>query len=297
MRLLSPRKQIVKAVPLPEGTLVEHYKIRQVLGIGGFSVVYTARDLEAGNLVAVKEYYSTTCVGRRKDNTLGLLSPDKGVKFNMGIKRFFDEGFTLSQIDHPNLVKVTNFFRANSTAYMVMDYESGKDLRWFIKNTVEVPDEAFLLSIFMMVLAGLKEVHEQGYLHLDIKPSNILLRASGNPLLLDLGAAHRITTRSNIQDVQTLTHGYSSPEQHARNALSYASDLYGVAMTMRACITHMTPQSAARRIDKDQMKPLVETHQRYYRPRLLEAIDAASNIEPGKRPRDVDMFIRMLTIR
>ena len=144
----------------------------------------------------------TACVGLE---TITYIFTLKTRNINhIGLKRFFDEGLTLSQIDHPNIVNVSNFFRANNTAYLVMRYENGKDLRWFIKNTDYVPDEEFILSVFSMTLAGLKEVHKNSFLHLDIKPSNILLRASGVPLILDLGAAYKFPSIEKHK-VHTLT--------------------------------------------------------------------------------------------
>ncbi len=227
---------------------------------------------------------------------MGVHPKDAEKKYKHGLKRFFDEGFTLSQMHHHNIVPVKNFFRQNNTAYLVMDFQPGKDLRWFIKNTDIMPDETFMLTVFSMVLAGLKEMHNKGFLHLDIKPSNILLRTNGYPLLLDLGAAFLMDDK-RVPKLQTLTHGYSSPEQHERRPLSFASDLYSVGMAMRACITHATPQSAAKRTQKDFVQPMVETHANRFRMNFLRTIDAASDLDPSKRPQDVDEFIAGLTTR
>ena len=177
-----------------------------------------------------------------------------------------------------------------------MRFEQGKDLRWFIKNTDYVPDEEFILSMFSMVLAGLKEVHNNSFLHLDIKPSNILLRSSGVPLILDLGAAYKFPSTQKHK-VHTLTHGYSAPEQHEKTDLSLASDLYAIAMTMRACITHKSPPSAIKRMKKDTLKPLAETHSKYYRKNIIRAIDEASNLNAADRPQSVNEFIDIMTTR
>ena len=177
-----------------------------------------------------------------------------------------------------------------------MRFENGKDLRWFIKNTDYVPEEEFVLSVFTMVLAGLKEVHKNNFLHLDIKPSNILLRASGVPLILDLGAAYKFPQKERAK-VHTLTHGYSAPEQHEKTELNLASDLYAVAMTMRACITHKSPPSAVKRLKKDTVKPLAETHGKYYQSNIIAAIDQASNLDNAKRPQSVNEFVEIMTTR
>lgn len=284
------------ALPLRPDTMVEHYKIGKVIGVGGFSVVYSALDTQTNNIVAIKEFYATNCMRRARDGSLHVYPKDQEHKYHIGLKRFFDEGLTLSQIDHPNIVNVSNFFRCNNTAYLVMRFEHGKDLRWFIKNTDYMPDEEFILSVFSMVLAGLKEVHKNNFLHLDIKPSNILLRASGVPLILDLGAAYKFPAKERHK-VHTLTHGYSAPEQHEKTDLGLASDLYAIAMTMRACITHKSPPSAVKRLKKDTLKPLSDTYSRYYRKNLMLAIDQASSLDYNDRPQTVDEFIAIMTRR
>ena len=283
-------------IPLVAGDKIRDYEVIKVLGMGGFSVVYAAKEAEGNSVVAIKEYYAPNCMRRKRDGTLGVHPKDADKKYKHGLKRFFDEGFTLSQMHHHNIVPVKNFFRENNTAYLVMDFQPGKDLRWFIKNTEVSPSESFLLCVFSMVLAGLKEVHNKGYLHLDIKPSNILLRASGDPLILDLGAAFELDEK-RIPKLQTLTHGYSSPEQHERRPLSFASDLYSIGMAMRACITHATPQSAVKRRKKDTVQPLVETHVDRYRRQFLLTIDAACNMNQARRPQTTNEFISRLTAK
>ena len=296
MSILKAKPETSHAIPLRPDTMIEHYKIGKVIGVGGFSVVYSALDMRTNTVVAIKEFYATNCMRRARDGSLHTYPAEQEHKYHIGLKRFFDEGLTLSQIDHPNIVNVSNFFRYNNTAYLVMRYEHGKDLRWFIKNTDYVPDEEFILSVFSMVLAGLKEVHKNHFLHLDIKPSNILLRASGVPLILDLGAAYKFPAKERHK-VHTLTHGYSAPEQHQKKELNLSSDLYAIAMTMRACITHKSPPSAIKRLKKDALRPLCETHAKYYRSNLILAIDEASNLNQKKRPQSVDKFIEIMTTR
>ena len=296
MSILKTKTKTIPALPLRPDTMVEHYKIGKVIGVGGLSVVYSALDTQTNAVVAIKEFYATNCMRRVRDGSLHIYPKDQEHKYHIGLKRFFDEGLTLSQIDHPNIVNVSNFFRCNNTAYLVMRYEHGKDLRWFIKNTDYMPDEEFILSVFSMVLAGLKEVHKNNFLHLDIKPSNILLRSSGVPLILDLGAAYKFPAKERHK-VHTLTHGYSAPEQHEKTDLGLSSDLYAVAMTMRACITHKSPPSAVKRRKKDALRPLIDTHSRHYRTNLMLAIDQASSLNYKERPQSVDEFVEIMTRR
>lgn len=296
MSILKAKPKTIPALPLRPETLVEHYKIGRVIGVGGFSVVYSALDTKTNSVVAIKEFYATNCMRRARDGSLHVHPKEQEHKYLIGLKRFFDEGLTLSQIDHPNIVNVSNFFRCNNTAYLVMRFEHGKDLRWFIKNTDYVPDEEFILSVFSMTLAGLKEVHKNNFLHLDIKPSNILLRVSGVPLILDLGAAYKYPQKDRLK-IHTLTHGYSAPEQHEKKDLHLCSDLYAIAMTMRACITHKSPPSAVKRLKKETLRPLQETHSKYYRSNLVKAIDMASSLDYRNRPQSVDEFVEIMTTR
>ena len=116
------------------------------------------------------------------------------------------------------------------------------------------------------------------------------------PLILDLGAAYKFPARERHK-VHTLTHGYSAPEQHEKTELNLASDLYAIAMTMRACITHKSPPSALKRLKKDTLRPLRETHSKYYRAHLIKAIDMASSLDMSQRPQSVDEFIEIMTTR
>jgi serine/threonine protein kinase len=292
----NPSKIIknTQSVSLRPGTILKNYELRKVIGFGGFSIVYMAKNKQTGKIVAIKEFYSPIYCKRLNNSRVEPISANHNHKFKLGFKRFFDEALTLSYIRHPNIVHVDNFFRANNTAYMVMPYERGKDLRWLIKQTEESPNQNILLNIFLMVLAGLKEVHEQGFLHLDIKPGNILLRSSGDPLILDLGASHRVADFIEVPEIQTLTHGYSSPEQHLYKPLARSSDLYAVAMTMYACITHRNPPSALDRCKHDRLVPLAKKYSHRYYSRTLDAIDACTAIKPSQRPQHVDEFVKML---
>ncbi|MEK7304138.1 MAG: serine/threonine-protein kinase, partial [Pseudomonadota bacterium] len=174
---------------LPKGYLLTHYRIEKPIGGGGFSYVYLATDEKTGDPVAIKEYLPSNQAQRVDDSRVEPLSDDTAAAFRQGIKRFFEEAAALARINHPNIVRVVNFFRANNTVYMVMRYEHGRDLRWYIKRKAGRLSENALRAIFPPLLLGLRDVHQNNLLHLDIKPANIFLRPGGNPLLLDFGAA------------------------------------------------------------------------------------------------------------
>jgi serine/threonine protein kinase len=102
--------------------------------------------------------------------------------FRYGMKCFFEEGRALAKINHPNVVRVLNFFRANETVYMVMRYERGRTLQQQIQMRQDHMSERFVRHVFMHLLNGLREVHTHKLLHLDIKPANIYLRPSNTAI-------------------------------------------------------------------------------------------------------------------
>src|SRR6478735_192030 len=168
--------------PLPEGTQLENYRIMRVLATGGFSFVYLAHD-ENDVPVAIKEYLPSTLAVRVNGEAHPNVPEADLAKFRYGLKCFFEEGRALAGLSHPNVVRVLNFFRANETVYLVMRYERGRSLQQHILGRKGMPDEIWVRSTFAQLLNGLREVHTNKLLHLDIKPANVFLRTDGSPLL------------------------------------------------------------------------------------------------------------------
>jgi serine/threonine protein kinase len=174
--------------PLPDGLEIAGYRIVKKIASGGFSIVYLAYD-EDGNAVAIKEYLPSSLALRQAGELVPAISPENLPIFRIGLKCFFEEGRALARIAHPNVVSVTNFFRANETVYMVMGYESGRSLQDHIlrrrdKGDKPLVSERFIRKMFSHVMNGLREVHTNKLLHLDLKPANIYLRVDGTPILL-----------------------------------------------------------------------------------------------------------------
>jgi serine/threonine protein kinase len=193
---------------LPAGTVLRHYRVQRTLGGGGFSIVYLAQDMQQQRLVAIKEYLPSN-QARRSGETVESLSAETNVTFRQGIKRFFDEAAAVAKINHPNIVRVVDFFRDNNTVYLVMNYEEGKDLRWYIKRHGGKLSEKFIRTVFPQLLLGLRELHAANLLHLDVKPANIFLRPGGKPLLLDFGATQPAYRDGRAAGAHTLTLGYA----------------------------------------------------------------------------------------
>ena len=198
--------------PLPAGFQLDRYRIDRQLSLGGFSIVYLAYD-EDETPVAIKEYLPHA-LATRSEGIIPVVSDENLSAFRHGMKCFFEEGRSLAHLDHPNVVRVLNFFRANETVYMVMQYERGRTLLEHIQKHRGDIRETFLRKIFSRLLNGLREVHAQKLLHLDIKPANIYLRNDGTPVLLDFGAARQALGGDGPNLKPMFTRGFAAPEQY-----------------------------------------------------------------------------------
>lgn len=277
---------------LPPGTVVDCYSILNLIGSGGFSLIYLAEDVDTQDQVVVKEYLPKRFAIRDEKRHVHVNSEENSDSFNNGRKLFFQEAKALARLKHPNIVNVRTFFLANNTAYLVMDYEHGKNFGRYIKQRKGNLSTNFLLTVFPPVLDALKLIHKGGHLHLDIKPNNIHLRPGGNPLLLDFGAVHEIArTRSNQQS-QVVTPGYSPIEQYYSSGyVGPWSDVYAMGATMRTAIEGKPPPSAIERDANDKMRPASSLFKRRYPAYILELIDWAMEMDPLLRPQNAGIML------
>ncbi len=276
-----------KNLTLPIGYMLQDYVITQVLSTGGFSFVYLAQDLNKMT-VAIKEYMPTGLALREDGATVQLGNDDDAATFKHGLKCFFEEGLALAKIDHKNIVRVTNFFRENNTVYMVMQYEHGKSLQDYILSQPEPVSEKFVRRVFGELLNGLREVHAQKLLHLDIKPANIYIRNDGSPVLLDFGSARQTLTQVQSKLSPSYTPGFAPPEQYYdRKQLGPWSDIYSVGASMYSCLVRSAPIAANLRVKQDFLVPAVKVGKGTYTQELLEIIDNSLKLDYMERPQSV----------
>lgn len=273
--------------PLPEGYQLENYRVLRVLSSGGFSFVYLAHD-ENEIPVAIKEYLPASLALRTQGGVVPAVSEANLSIFRYGMKCFFEEGRALARLSHPNVIRVLNFFRANDTVYMVMEYEHGRTLQEFIQKHQGHISERFIRGVFTRMLNGLREVHSNKLLHLDLKPSNIYLRGDNTPVLIDFGAARQtlITDQPILKPMYTP--GFASPEHYGtRKDLGPWSDIYSVGASMYSCLAGVAPQAADARMKKDTLPPAMLRWDGLFSDRLLEIIDWCLNLNHLYRPQSV----------
>ena len=272
--------------PLPAGYVLNGYRIEKPLSSGGFSIVYLARD-DKDTPYAIKEYLPSTLPLRTEGVEVKVAEGDANVAiFRHGLKCFFEEGRALAMISHPNVVRVENFFRANETCYMVMQYVRGRTLQFHIQRNRHEFTEVFIRRIFSHLMNGLREVHARKLLHLDIKPANIFVAMEGRPVLLDFGAA-RITLSEEAMKLKPMyTAGFAAPEHYRfkPEELGPWSDIYSVGATMYTCIAGTPPQAGDAREEKDRMIPLHTLARLHYSQDLYNIIDSCLAVDRMQRP-------------
>ena len=273
--------------PLPEGFQLENYRILRLLSSGGFSFVYLAHD-EKETPVAIKEYLPASLAVRTSDRPAPAVPPENAATFRYGLKCFFEEGRALAMLSHPNVVRVTNFFRANETVYLVMRYERGRTLQEHIQKKTGPLREDWLRATFSQLLNGLREVHSNKLLHLDIKPGNIYVRNDGNPVLIDFGAARQTLSAEGLKLPPMYTPGFASPEHHRdRENLGPWSDVYSIGAAMYACLSGAAPPVATQRMESDRMTSARKGWSGRYSAELLDTIDWCLRLDHLERPQSV----------
>jgi len=194
--------------------------------------------------VAIKEYYPSEIAGRQGDTIRPSQTIHKEA-FEDGLRRFADEARRLDSFrDCPVIVTCRDLFRANGTAYMVMDYVDGRSLSDLLERREAngMPfTERDLLAVVRPLLAGLSVVHKAGVYHRDIKLSNILIRKSDSqPVLIDFGAAKQVTS-ALTKSFAPYTDGYAAMEQVGEGEIGAWTDIYGLGAVMWRIVAGNAP--------------------------------------------------------
>ena len=244
---------------LPQRTMLsDRYLIYKSLGEGGFGITYLAWDVSCGLKVAIKEYYPSGYVNRvPRSNQVIINAKQNQAASNRGLKRFIDEAKTLAKIKNlPGIVSVRDFFSANGTAYIVMEYLDGISLKKYLQRKGgKVPCDE-ILTILRPVMDSLVSVHKLGLIHRDISPDNIIITKNNEVKLIDFGAAKQSNLDGKSLSI-VLKQGFAPEEQYrAHGEQGPWTDIYALGVTIYYAVTGALPPESIQRLYKDTiMRP------------------------------------------
>jgi serine/threonine protein kinase len=279
---------------LPPGTVLAEFEIREVLGVGGFGIVYRAWDAALQRDVALKEYMPVSLATRGAGERVTLRARTNEENFALGLQSFVNEARLLARFDQPALVKVFRFWEANGTAYMAMPLYKGRTLRQLRKDMAPgALDDAWLRALIEPLLGALEVMHDVAVYHRDIAPDNILWCDDNRPVLLDFGAA-RLVLADRTQNVTAILKPQFAPiEQYAETQSMRQgpwTDLYALAGTCYFMLTGRAPLPATARVMGDELEPLARLAPAGCSPQLLQILDWAMAVRPQDRPQSVAQF-------
>ena len=282
---------------LPMGTVLREWRIEEVLGVGGFGIVYKARGIYFNELVAIKEYFPSSISERDSEDTVVPIDSDAEEVHALGLKKFVEEAKLLWNLStpsrHPNIVSVRSLFEIHGTAYMVMDFEDGVSLSRMLKQGRRF-NERSLWSILQPIAEGLERAHRVGVLHRDIKPPNILINEDNRPVLIDFGSARFDTAEATSTKVTFHTPPYAAIEQYVKTYPQGPwTDIYALGVVMYECVTGEKPPEVLERLHAGLGTPLAGGKWPGYTKKFLAAIDAAMVVKPDERPQTLSGWLAM----
>lgn len=281
--------------------LFGQFTIQSFVNSGGFGIVYLAKD-SLDRLVVIKECFPTAYC-RRIGLTVGARSRAQVDDYRAAVRHFVQEAMTLSELDHPNIVRVHQVFEENDTAYIAMDYVEGYDLLQTVEGSAPPLRPKEVISHLLTMLDAVGHVHEKGLLHRDISPDNMIVdRAKGQPVLIDFGASRKEVTRKSraVSGLRVVKDGYSPQEFYVHGSKQApCSDLYALGASFYHLISGETPKTSQERLaaiagrEGDPLRPLAGRF-RAYPPAFLKAVDKAMAVFPRDRLQSVDEWREML---
>lgn len=290
-------KTILSSLLLPHGTILRgQYSVGKVLGkSGGFGTTYLGYHQTLQIKVAIKEYLPRELVCRNSDGlTITVNHPQETENFRNGINQFLNEARLLVKFNHPNIVRVIDFFEENGTAYLVMDYCQGVNLAEYMEQQGGILSEQAVMNFIMPILEGLQELHNRGVLHRDIKPQNIYVTHDGRPILLDFGSAKQTFGEQSRSLELMATPGFAAYEQyHIQGKQGPWTDIYSCTATIYYMLSKMVPADAIERMAQDTFFFPLELENNIS-PEMRNAIVKGMALLPENRVHSVQEFRQLL---
>lgn len=236
---------------LPVGTLLQggKYRVERYMASGGFGNTYEVEHVELHTHYALKEFFMRG-INQREGNTVTVSQEENRDTFDHMRSKFYSEAQRLAVLNEPHIVKVTDLFKENDTAYYVMELVNGLSLSSHLKQGQPFTEQQVRHGILPQILSALKYVHKQGILHLDLKPGNIMQNSDGHCCLIDFGASKQMSSAES-QTLSTstglcYTPGFAPIEQINGNnkRIGPWTDFYALGATLYNLLTAQTPPSS-----------------------------------------------------
>ena len=269
------------------------YRIEQKIGQGGFGITYLARwyketrgamgTAKSFYTIVIKEFFWSRYCSRDTDGHTVNISLAEGKELMMQFKeKLKKEGKIIAKLSHPNIVSILDIFEENNTAYLVMQYVEGESLDAIIRTKGQI-DEATALQYMDQICSALSEIHSKRILHLDIKPSNVLIDEDGQVQLIDFGISKQYdeSAQETSDTPLGVSKGYSPMEQYSTlTSFSPPTDIYATGATLYKMLTGITPIEATARSQFD-MEPVT-----YYCPDISKKTAATVTKAMNEKMRD-----------
>ncbi|MEI2264831.1 serine/threonine protein kinase [Erwinia sp. CGal63] len=290
-----------KNVPnaLPAGHRFNEFEIKEVIGGGGFGIVYRAWDHLLERTIAIKEYLPVSLVSRDEHLTITLRGERYQKLFTAGLNSFIQEARLLARFNHPGLLHVLRFWEENGTAYMGTLYYSGMTLKEWQLSSPETITDAWIRQLLPPLFGAIDTIHQAGYLHRDISLDNIQIQDNQLPVLLDFGSARKTIGNLSDQTEIMLKPGYAPIEQYSEESDSDQgpwTDIYALGAVLHTLVTGDPPPVSVVRCIEDRYQPLTQLRPEGFSLPLLNAIDRALAMKPQDRPQSVDEFAALIAL-
>ena len=270
---------------LPENTILNgRYVVGRVLGKGGFGITYLCYDSKEQKKIAIKEYLPDSLIHRNTGETVvSTYGGESEEYFKAGAQKFYEEARLVSRFNgNPNIIGVYEFFYENNTAYFVMEYLDGIDLKNYIRNNGGRISEEQTLYVMNKAAEALMIVHSTGVLHRDISPDNIFLCTDGKVKLIDFGAARQVVGEASKSLSVILKQGFAPLEQYQKKGNQGPwTDIYALGATFYYSLTGKIIDDAMSRLED----PSLETEN--VTPQLAAIIEKMLSVDIKSRYQNV----------
>jgi serine/threonine protein kinase len=279
------------------GTRIAGYVITRLVGQGGFGIVYEAVNPITEERVAIKEFFPRQMVSRH-GGTIVLHDDRETDIYDKVLRRFGETAALQFRFDHPDILRVRNYIPGDGTGYMITEFVDGEPLERYLQQSGGAfRDAARFRAVMEPIVGAVGYIHRKGHLHRDISPDNVMVRTSGEPVLIDFGALKRDASRTTSVSVIFAREAYSPREQQDQSAPEgFYTDIFALAGTMYFGLAGKPPISANERAGqiitarKDPYVPAAEASRVDCAPEVFAAIDRALRLPPMDRPQTIEQF-------